>query len=369
MIDLRGLMDERSAEGHDVPAVDRLSAVRRTIALRRMRRTVAGLAVTVAVVAAGSAGYLAVADGKPAQPPFGNRPTSASLQASTSAPGTTGVKPVAGGRIGPFSEYAHGYRVVAIGQAPARTKKVQLTWKVSAADVRFYSYCPGLPGRHLSLVAVYAIDGIPVGSMNCVSELREGPNPFPARPEPAPAGLRVGDTVTVTFTATGAQDNDGRELSSVPAEGTIHFAVAERVRFEDFPLPPRPAHLQLPQPDGMATEPGTTVVFSDPADPNKPVTTTLTWHLGYEFTVIPQTPGIYHVAVNGVDVLMKEVFDYAGNGANVGCSVKPGERTCAAGLLSIPDGATVTVTVVAQYATGPWLAEMRSQMTSSSAHG
>jgi hypothetical protein len=125
-----------------------------------------------------------------------------------------------------------------------------------------------------------------------------------------------------------------------------------------------------PRPDGMATQPGTKVVFSDPADPNKPITTTLVWHLAYAFTVIPQTPGVYEVSVNGVSVLGDEVFDYSGNSLNHACDVPwPGESFYVPGLQSVKDGETVTITITARYATGPWLAELRSQMLSPSAHG
>jgi hypothetical protein len=363
VIDLRELMDERSAE-HYLPAADRLAAVQRKISIRRLRRTVSW-AVGVAAVAL--VGYLAVPGGNPAQPSSGEGSRIASPQVAVSASATTRPTPVAGRKIGPFTEYADDYRVVAMGQAPVSSKKVQFTWTVGTADTQFWSYCPGLPNKAISLDGQYTVDGVPAGATGCVSDLHQ-PNLGGPGKRSTP-GARVGETVTVTYTVTGAQDmaNGGRKLSTIPTEGTIYFAVAEKVPFEDFPLPPRPANLQLPLPDGMASEPGTKIVFSDPDDPNKPVATTLTWHLAYDFAVIPQTPGIYTVAVNGVDVFTKEVFSYTGNAAEMGCSVKQSEKTsCIPGFT---DGQIVTITITAQHATGPWLAELRSQKTSDSAHG
>jgi hypothetical protein len=110
----------------------------------------------------------------------------------------------------------------------------------------------------------------------------------------------------------------------------------------------------------MATEPGTKVVHSDPTDPNKTVTTTMRWYRGYEFMVIPSTPGIYTVTVNGIEVLKDEIYDYRGGGGGRSCEASPTE-ICLPGLESVKDGETVTVTVTAQHATGPWLAEMRSK--------
>ncbi|OKI41686.1 hypothetical protein [Micromonospora sp. CB01531] len=93
-------------------------------------------------------------------------------------------------------------------------------------------------------------------------------------------------------------------------------------------------------------------MHSDPADPNKPATTTLTWHRGFDFTVVPQTPGIYRVSVNGVSVVAGEVYDYSGNGPNVSCQVKRKDKGhCLRELESLKDGDTVTVT--AEHATGP----------------
>ncbi|SIQ13740.1 hypothetical protein SAMN05444858_101257 [Micromonospora avicenniae] len=363
MIDLRELMDERSA--HGVPVGGRLEKVQRAIAVRRRRRTMAGAAAMVATLAVVGASTVALS-GKPAQfapgsatLPAGEPTVSPSAGEPTVSPSAT-AKPVAGRKIGPFAEYSRSYRVVAVGTAPVSARKVTLTWAVNSTDVRFLSYCPGLPSKHLSLDAEIAINGEPAAiSMNCLSELHQDPTGSESG-----VGVSVGDTVTVTYTVTGAQDmkGAGRRLPTIPTQGTVHFAVAEKVPFTQYPLPARPARLEPPKPDGMAGEPGTRVVHSDRADPNKAVSITMPWHRGYDFTVVPQTPGIYGVSVNGVAVLTGEVYDYSGNGPNASCQVKRNDQGfCVPELQSVRDGDEVTVTVTAQHATGPWLAELRSQ--------
>ncbi|MET7751394.1 hypothetical protein [Micromonospora sp. NPDC005367] len=343
----------------------RLEEVQRTIVVRRRRRAVAGAAATVAVLAAVGASTVALS-GKPAQfapgsatPPAGELTVSPPAGEPTVSASAT-AKPVAGRKIGPFAEYSGGYRVVAVGSAPVSAKRVQLTWTVNSTDVRFFSYCPGLASKHVSLDAEIAINGEPAAtSMNCLSEVNQGPTGSESS-----LGVSAGDTVTVTYTVTGAQDmkGAGRRLPTIPAQGTVHFAVAEKVPFTQYPLPTRPAELEPPKPDGMASEPGTRVVRSDRADPDKPVSVTMPWHRGYDFTVVPQTPGIYGVSVNGVTVLTGEVYDYAGNGPNASCQVERNDQAvCVPELESVRDGDEVTITVTAQHATGPWLAELRSQ--------
>ncbi len=146
--------------------------------------------------------------------------------------------------------------------------------------------------------------------------------------------------------------------------------MAEKVPFDEYPLPPRPTTLKPPTPDGMGTEPGTRIVHSDPADANKAVSISMPWRRGYDFTVIPQTPGIYQVSVNGVSVLAGEVYDYSGSGPNASCQVKRNDQGfCVPELESVKDGENVTITVTAQHATGPWLAELRSEWQNSSARG
>ncbi|MEV4810549.1 hypothetical protein [Micromonospora avicenniae] len=356
-------MDERSAHGR--PVRGRLEEVQRAIAVRRRRRAMAGAAATVAALAVVGASTVALSGEQAQFAPGSATPSAGQLTGSPSdgeptvSPSAT-ARPVAGRKIGPFAEYSRGYRVVAVGSAPVSAKRVQLTWAVNSTDVRFFSYCPGLASKHISLDAEIAVNGEPAAtSMNCLSELHQDP----AGSESS-LGVSVGDTVTVTYTVTGAQDmkGAGRRLPTIPAQGTLHFAVAERVPFDQYPLPARPARLDPPKPDGMASEPGTRVVHSDRADPNKAVSITMPWYRGYDFTVVPQTPGIYGVSVNGVTVLTGEVYDYVGNGPNASCQVERNDQAvCVPGLESVRDGDEVTITVTAQHATGPWLAELRSQ--------
>ncbi|GIJ27729.1 hypothetical protein Vqi01_28910 [Micromonospora qiuiae] len=365
MIDLKDLMDERSA--HGTPGHGRLAEVQHKIRLRQRRRALAGTAAAAAVLALAAASTL-VLGAEPAQPPtLGPGSAAASAGQPTITTSAT-PKPVAGRKLGPFAEYARGYRVMAAGEAPVSSKKVQLTWTVNSTDVQFFSYCPGLPNKYISLDAEVAINGESTGSMNCLSEVHQGP----MTPGSRRVGANIGETVTVTYTVTAAQDmkGTGRQLATIPTEGILHFAVAEKVPFDEYPLPPRPTKLKLPKPDGMGTEPGTRIVHSDPTDANKAVSISMPWHRGYDFTVIPQTPGIYQVSVNGISVLAGEVYDYSGNGPNASCQVKRNDQGfCVPELQSVKDGDHVTITVTAQHATGPWLAELRSEWQDSAAQG
>jgi hypothetical protein len=363
MIDLKDLMDERSAEP-GAPGGLRLTEVRHRITAARRRRVVAGVAgaAGAAVMVAALVASVTLPGGAPAQPMMAG---DGAATASPSAP--TSAKPVAGRKIGPWDEYAEGYRVVASATAPVSAKKVQLTWTVSTLDTQFYSYCPGLPSRTISLDAEIAINGAPVGSLNCVTDLHQDPNG--GRP---PSGVSVGDTVTVTYKVFGAQDmKGGRQLPTIPRQGTIYFAVAEKVAFADFPMPSRPATLTAPHADGMATEPGGKVFTSDPADPMKPITTTMAWRYGYDydFGVIPSTPGVYTVTINGVTVLEAEVYDYRGGGKAFSCDLLADGKFCVGGLPAFKDGETVTVTITPQYATGPWLVETRLHPHNPAARG
>ncbi|MEU5722706.1 hypothetical protein ABZ783_12885 [Micromonospora sp. NPDC047738] len=314
--------------------------------------------------------YVAIPGGELAQPP-----KVAAGSATPSASPSAAPEPVAGRKVGPFAEYARGYRVVAFGKAHVRSKKVEFTWAVTATDVAFLTYCPGLP-KDTSLDLKLAINGSDAGyTTTCNADLHNDPTPYGGsqgygseRGRTAPRGASVGDTVTVTVAVSGAQRNG--YLPTIPTQGTMYVAVAEKVPFTQYPFPARPAKLAPPTPDGMASEPGTKVVHSDPADPNKPATTTLTWHRGFDFTVVPQTPGIYRVSVNGVSVVAGEVYEYSGNGPNISCQVKRKDKGhCLRELESLKDGDTVTVTVTAQHATGPWLAELRSEWQDPSARG
>jgi len=345
MINLREFMDERSA-GHGILADARLTEVRHKIAVRRRRRAVGltGAAVLVTALAA----YAAVPDGAPVRPtpPIGYPAT-----ASASTP--VSPRPVAGRKIGPFDEYANGYRVVAVAEAPVSAKQSRLSWKVGAPDIGVYTYCPDLPGKDSRLQIEFTIDGAPQSaSLSCWSELPQEAPPGEGMRWDMPS---VGATATATFTVAGGVGPDTRQ-------GSVFVAVAEKVPFTDYPLPSRPATLAPPQPDDLAGKPGTKLVHSDPADPNKSVTATLVWHRSYDFRIFAQTPGIYQVSINGVRMLTGGVYDYSGHGPRQRCIRRQEDHGLCVppGLESVQSGTPVTVTVTAQHATGPWLAELRS---------
>ena len=350
MIDLTELLEEHSRD-EGLPADERLSAVRRRIVRRRRRRQVAGAGVAVLAVAGG---FLLPWGPGPGSAPVAATPSA--LPSGSSSSGPSAVRPPApGGKVGPFAEYAHGYRVVAVGSAPVSAGEAEVSWQVGSTDVQLFTYCPGQPGT--SLEGEFTLDGTPLVSTNCFGELHQDPNETPGLAE----ALTAGRTATVRY----------RVAAHGQKRGTVYFAVAERVPFAEFPLPPRPAVVRTPQPDGGGTEPGAKIVHSDATDPRKTVTTTMVWHYGYDtsFTILPSTPGIYTVAVDGVTIGRVETYDYLGGGKGWSCSVGKDGSHCYAGLPTIADGQTVRVTFTAEYATGPWLGELDSHPTPGNAHG
>ena len=338
MIDLKELLEDRSRVA-ETSSGERLSAVERRIVRRRRRRVAgAGLAVGASIVAV-AAGIML-----PRTPPPAHE-TAAAVRMS----GPASTPAVPGRKIGPFAEYADGYRVVAVASAPVSAGQAATRWTVGSTDVQLFTYCPGLPGKVSGLDGDVVVDGSSSTSTTCDPELRQ--DAFDEGWPSVAGALTVGRTATIGFKVTDAQ-GPGAERVAAPKQGTIYLAVAERVPFADFPLPPRPGVVHSPQPDGIGTEPGGKVFHSDPANPRKTLSTKIVWRSGhdYSFAILPSTPGIYTAAVDGVPVGTVETYDYRGGGKG---------WTCDAGALpKIANGRTVTVTFTAQYATGPWIGEL-----------
>lgn len=351
MIDLTEMLEEHSQVAGP-PAGERLSAVERRI-VRRRRRRVAGAGTGLLAVAVAVAIVLPRL-GEPAptvQSASSPRSPSPSPAASASA-----RPPTPGGKIGPFTEFADGYRVVAVGSAPVTAGRARVSWPVGSTDVQLFTYCPGLPD---SLDGEFSIGGTPIASVGCGAELHQDANDngMPG----VPGALTVGQTATIDYRITGAQAGDRKK--------SVHVAVAERVPFTEFPLPPRPAVLKTPTPDGIGTEPGGKILHSNAGDLQK--TTTMVWHYGNDvsFAVLPSTPGIYTVAIDGVTVGTTESYDYRGGGKGWTSAIaKDGSHTLP-GLPKIADGKTVTVTFTAQHATGPWIGEVNTTSTNPNGHG
>ena len=98
---------------------------------------------------------------------------------------------------------------------------------------------------------------------------------------------------------------------------------------------------------------------------------TMVWRYGYDvsFTILPSTPGIYTVAVDGVAAGTVETYDYRGGGKGWSCGIGKNGDHCFPGLPKIADGKTVTVAFTAEHATGAWLGEISSAPAHANGHG
>src|SRR6185295_17287801 len=91
-------------------------------------------------------------------------------------------------------------------------------------------------------------------------------------------GLKIGKPATFTMTVTGAErfDQQKQQTVKLPVRGTgiIGLAVGQRVSFDEYPKPPRPATLK-PLEDvghnGYGEQEGRTAIVNSPANPAAPI--------------------------------------------------------------------------------------------------
>jgi hypothetical protein len=105
-------------------------------------------------------------------------------------------------------------------------------------------------------------------------------------------GVQVGEPAIFTLTPKHVSDYSagipGRQ-KPLPANGTYALAIGERIPFEAYPLPPRPATLTAI--DFHSDRPVVARVDSDPGDPLRPMGTTITWTGSTLGLIASQTPG------------------------------------------------------------------------------
>ncbi len=295
LIDLQDVLNERAtAGGAEDRAANLLAGVHHRYAVRRRRRAVAGVAAGVVALAM-AGGVVAATD------PF------------------TRVAPPPAGPVHEFPDHVDGFRVVgeAWNAEPGATS-VTLTFTPTAATAVFFAQCP-TPNRGVHQLLLNG-HRIAVGDGdNC-----GGPAEFDDVSRLKDYGVEVGKPTTLELRATA---------------GPLGIAVGENVRPEDYPYPPRPA--RLPQLDETATTGGPTV-HSDPADPNRPITTTVTVGKDVNLHLSAQTPGAVTVAIVGEPDRTVDWWDYSGSGTGLIYSFRPGQK--------------ITVTFTPQRMTGAWAA-------------
>jgi hypothetical protein len=335
LTDLRELLDERAVEAARTAAHhSRLAGVRGRVLTRRRRRATAWVGAAVVVVA-GLVAAVAMTPGL----------------RSDRGPEPGATDPVAVG----FPEYEWGYHLVeaATGDLPATS--VTLTWVPTTLDLFVFLRCEGTQ----QLVTTVTINSQTVSEGPCAGG-------FQPSDETDRLGLVIGRPATLTMTVTGAieivrsPDASGEPpVGPVPSYGRFAVAVGEAVPFDRYPFPARPSG-PLPALDGGILPAHCTpdrcrdsiIVTSTEADPNRPVSMTVTWGKVESIDMVAQTPGILEVRVDGVVVATGRWWDYGGMGIgalgpengrwreDLGLDPRPGDR--------------VTIEIVPSRFTGAW---------------
>lgn len=330
MIDLKELMEDRSAHQPTASHL-RLDQVKQKITTRRHRRIATG-AVSAAVVLLLIGGYQLMPVRRAAPSPN---------PAATPSPTATG-----------FPEYDSGARLVASMTAPMSDRTVSLTWTPTTLKFIYAEECTGIPPG-IGVSTEWLVNGkFMVSSSGC-----GGSGGF----EPAgwtSAGIEIGKPATITVNLTGAVLIGPTDApTSVPNTGTVGVAIYERVPFEDYGFPARPERLKplkansgCPHLNGAAH-----VVRSDPSDSLKPMSLQVEWrdHLVYYHQT--QTPGLLHIAINGIQVKTAEWWNYL--------AMEHGwwwDTASATGFADHPgwvqprQGELVTITVTPEHFNGAW---------------
>jgi len=335
IVELPTLMRQHSEQvpGPVLPE-SRIAGVTRKVGAARRRRTAAGIAGVAAIVAV--IPFIAGSGGRAVQP------------AATSTAATT---------INGFPEYAIGGHLVATDTAPLN-KPISLTITPADLGLAFSDRC-SVADQGLDVEITMALPGGNGLMVGCGA----GGGAYASQDSLAAAGLTPGVPASVTFSAkayrvtTGANgEQTGRTPVALPA-GTYSVGVWQKLPFDRYPLPPRPKTLpalHIGEYD-VGDAPHIMTVHSDPTNPLTPQTISFTMPTCAKVATscnataaTSQTPGVLHIAVNGVEVNTAEFWDYTGGGSMFdiesglpnGPNLRPGEL--------------VTITITPQYVTGAW---------------
>jgi hypothetical protein len=275
-----------------------------------------------------------------------------------------------------FPEYAEGARVIAAESAPFEAGSLSLTFTPTTTDLVLFTRCETEPVEDVPVI-LYA--ELATGDATASPSIRAADNGFCGIPaagfaddgradgissilsseygqfwegwEEFWAAIQVGEPTTITVELTDAAPICCGGEPAIPSVGSFGLAVAERVPFEDYPLPPPPATLQ-PLPAGNS---GDFELRADPADPNQQVAGTIVWEAGWcdagllPLELLSQTPGSLRVLVNTDQVASHTWWDYQQAGLAV--SLDP----ACGGPDGVQAGDEVTIAVVPEHVTGDWV--------------
>lgn len=270
-----------------------------------------------------------------------------------------GDAPPPADRLAGFPEYLEGTRVLAAVSAPLADRTLSLTFVPTTLDLQLFTRCEGhgldpnlglraelTVGQSLSLIPFCPVLGVDQG---------EGDDPSASFW--STAGVTPGTPVTVTVRVTGTEPLviDTEDQVPVPDQGTFALAVGERMRFEDYPLPPRPEPLP---PLELSAEPADLELRADPDDPNRPVQQTMSapgWihQCDGMLALQSQTPGRLRVLIDGAEVVSATFWSYqpAGYAYRLDSLL---DDQCG----GLEAGDQLTVRVEPEHLTGDWRVEL-----------
>lgn len=336
MIDLKDLLDERSANPPSLTGL-RSASIARRIADRRRHRTIAAIAASFVVVLATLAGYGLTVQRDSAPTPA-TRPTLRTIET--------------------FPEYTNGLKVLAAAQGPVIGGEVSLLWTPTDWNYQILVRCDRT--NNVGVMVFVVINGILSGGRTCTAQ----PDQMPALTEQGrlERGMELGKPVTVTVRTERAEDR-GRLVEPSTAvdlpDAVMAIAVAEPVPFAEYVFPDRPAELEKLRDHGSGRADQEVTIASLP-DPNATVTATVKWSALVGLSLQTQTPGTMTIEVNGVQVIERTWWDYrsVGYGMTLGSSAEsanPGTGgPVVVPLPRIAPDELVTVTIRPEHMTGAW---------------
>ncbi|GAA1395890.1 SigE family RNA polymerase sigma factor [Catellatospora coxensis] len=241
------------------------------------------------------------------------------------------------GDVADLPELYRGQRIVARVQASFAQRSAELVWTPGTTDLTLFGDCAtGAPPAEVEL----SVNGTYVTTITCGARLEFAVARAMSARTAAAWNVRAGQPARITLTVVGTV-----ALSAEPAadDGLMAVAVAERVPFEQYPFPPRPAKLApLEAPD---VPPGRARLDGPEAQVVSGV-----WRGSLTLRARAQTPGSLLVSVNGIPVENFEWWDYEqGNRAGF-LDAADAQRLG----LTLVDGQTVVITVEPEHMTGDW---------------
>jgi RNA polymerase sigma-70 factor (sigma-E family) len=241
---------------------------------------------------------------------------------------------------GGFSEYIRGYRVAASGEATfADATGSTFEWTPTTLDVGiFYKCSHDAPGVTVWVRAT--INGTRFGGVSCDggAEFRElGATATPTYEALLEAGVVIGRPAIVSMTV---EPYAGQIM---PENGRVAVAIGDKVPFDEYPLPTRPATLKpLARELNSAASQDVTLIEAGGRHQIG-----LRWDHDLEFYARAQTPGALTVKINGTPLQTMTWWDYDQGSWD---ATLTGESSEFARWY----GETVVITIEPEHMTGDW---------------